>query len=134
MSTFNLSTIMDAIANTAKAANIVTTAFPYPPASIAGQCLVVGYPEDISFDVTFRGGSHKLTIPVWYIVGRGIDKSSRDALSAIISGVKGTKEALDGNLGGAVQTCTVTDCKVVPALGIGAVEYLAAEFTLVIHT
>jgi hypothetical protein len=45
----------------------------------------------------------------------------------------GIKDALDGTLGGAVQTARVTDCQV-EKLPIGAVEYIAAKFMIEVYS
>jgi hypothetical protein len=132
---FDLGAIMDAIADAAVVGNVVVAgkAYAYPAQSISPPCLVVGYPEDIEFDLSFTGGSHQLTMPVWVAVGMVADKTARDRISALVSGVSGFKEALEGNLGGTVQVCHVVDCKI-ETITVAAVDYLAGKFTLEIAT
>lgn len=129
---FVLSTVMDAIA-----AELIadlpagTRAYGYPIPDPVPPCAIVGYPTKLDYDFTFHApattGKVEATFPVWFVVGRVLDKAARDALSAVITGAPGVKESLDGNLAGAVDFCEVVDCQV-ETLTISAVDYLAARF------
>lgn len=95
--------------------------------------MIVGYPTTLDYDLTFHAGGTtgkiSAVFPVWYVVGKVIDKDARDKLSAVITGAPGIKESLDGNLAGAVDIANVKDVKV-EELPIGEVPYLAARFEL----
>lgn len=132
MAAIVLSTVMDAIASTAIAQGVTTRAYAYPAPNPIAPCMIVGYPR-ITFDYTFKRGADEATFPIWFVVGKVIDKSARDQLSLIITGATGVKDKLDGDLTGAVQTCRVEggDIEVV---NIAGVEWLAFKFTLDVIT
>ncbi len=136
MADFSLSGIMDAIAAT------ITTALPpgvrsfaWPTSDITTPAAVVAYPEDeIDFDVTYGDGLNHAVFPVYVCVGQANDKAARDAISTYVSStsVKAIKAALDGDLGGEVQSAAVTGCAITQIV-IGAVDYLAARFDLDVY-
>lgn len=129
-----LSTIMDAIA-AEMATDMVagTRVHGWPDPNPTTPCALVGYPTQLDYDFTFHAnattGKITAVFPVWFVVGKQLDKQARDALSAVITGAPGIKESLDGNLAGAVDFATVVDCTVGPYT-IAGVDYLAARFDL----
>lgn len=129
MAAIDLSVIMDAIAQRIKDANVTPRAYPWPVGNITVPCAVVGYPTKLDFDMTFKRGGDEANFPIYFIVGKSGDLSSRDALSNIITGATSIKDNLDGNLGGAVQSARVTNCQV-EEVAVAGVDYLAAVFTL----
>jgi hypothetical protein len=133
VSALNVSSVMDAIAARIVAAGVTTRAYAWPTGSIQPPCAIVGYPEELEFDATFGRGSDRAVFPVWMVCGNVSDRSARDVLSGYITGGTGIKDALDGTLGGAVQTARVTDCQV-EKLPIGAVEYIAAKFMIEVYS
>lgn len=128
-----LSTVMDAIASAILSGGAAPRAVAWPEESIDVPCAVVGYPEDIDFDVTFQTdlthGADEATFPVWFVVGEVTGKASRDALSANIAGATSVKALLDGTLSGAVQICNVARCRP-DQVTIGGITYLAARYDL----
>lgn len=128
---FVLSTVIDAIAAELIADGVTTRASGYPISNPTPPCAIVGYPTKLDFDMTFHAlgttGKVDATFPVWFVVGKVMDKGARDALSAVITGAPGIKESLDGNLAGSVDICNVDDAQV-QALTIADVEYLAVRF------
>lgn len=124
---FNLAAIMDAIAVQLLTVTDRAYAWPVPDANV--PCAVVGYPTNIDFDMTMGRGADEATFPVFFLVGATVDLAARDALSVIINGASGIKEALDGTLGGVVDSARVTDCKV-EIVNVGAIPFLSAVFTL----
>lgn len=125
---------MDGIAAYAVSQGVTTRAYGYPIPDPTPPCLIVGYPTKLDFDFTFHAagtaGVVEATFPLWFVVGLVVDKSSRDALSAIITGATGIKNLLDGSMGGTfLQTARVVDCKI-QTTTIAATEYLAALFDL----
>ena len=133
MSQIAMATIMDAITSTLTSGGRTEAMYPFPADAIVAPCWVVGYPKNIDYDETFGRGSDRAVFPVWHIVARNDPRSTRDALSAVIAGASSIKTILDGTLGGAVQTCRVTDCQ--PTfIEIGGVPYAAGEFTLEVLT
>ncbi len=125
---------MDGIAAYAISSGVTARAYGYPVPSPTPPCMIVGYPTKLDFDMTFHAlgtvGVVEITFPLWFLVGDVVDKASRDALSAIISGATGIKNLLDGAQGGAyLQTAEVVDCKI-ETMTIGGTEYLAARFDL----
>jgi hypothetical protein len=93
-----LGPIMDAIAAKVPA-EATQRVHAFPVAEVNPPCAVVGYPDEpISFDATFQRGSDRATIPVYFVVGKVVERTARDALSAILAGAVGMKEAIDGPL------------------------------------
>jgi|SRR6185312_3800760 len=131
---FVLSTVMDAIAAELVAdvgATFRVSAYPIP--NPTPPHAIVGYPTKFDYDYTFHAlattGVIEATFPIWYVVGRVLDKTSRDALSAVITGAPGIAEALGGTLGGTVHSANVSDMQV-ETVTIADVDYLAARFDL----
>jgi len=133
MGAINLASVMDAIANTITEAGVTDRAYAWPVESVSPPCVVVGYPKELDFDVTFTRGSDRALFPVYVIVGKVSDRSARDVLSNVITGATGIKDALDGDLGGEVSTARVQDCQI-EDVNVAGVAYLAAVFTLEVYT
>lgn len=129
MAAIVLSTVMDAIATEISDAGIMDRVYAWPSDGVTVPCAVVGYPTAIDFDTTFGRGSDRAVFPVYVLVGRVADQNTRDVLSGIVTGATGIKDALDGTLGGAVQSARVTDMKV-EAVTVQGVEFLSATFEL----
>ena len=133
MSELDLAGVMDGIAATLTAGGRTESMYPFPAETITTPAVIVGYARAIEFDATFRRGSDRAEIPVWFVVTRTDPKTARDALSAVIAGSRSIKDLLDGDLGGAVQACRVTGCTPV-FIEVGGVPYAAAEFTLEVYS
>ena len=128
----DMGAIMDAIAD-ALITSVTKRAYSWPTESITAPCAVVGYPTTIDFDYTFDRGSDRLIFPVYFVAGKASDRNTRDELSSIVDGATGVKDALDGNLSGAVNTCTVTNGDITQ-ITVGNIGYIAVEFTVEIIT
>lgn len=129
-----MGSVMDALAARILAAGVTTRAHAWPVGAVQPPCAIVGYPEEIEFDTTFRRGSDRAVFPVWMVCGNVHDRSARDVLSAYIGdGARSVKAALEPNVGGAVQTARVTDCQI-EKLPIGAVEYITAKFMIEVYS
>lgn len=122
----NLSLVMTAIADTIRDGGVMERVYDWPSESITVPAALVGYPESMTFDITFGRGADQATFPVWLVVGRASDRNSRDALSALIKDATGIKGVLDGDLGGAVQSARLTELTV-ETVTIGSVDYLSAK-------
>ena len=133
MTRLDLNAVMDGIAARLRTGGFVPKVYEWPSESPTPPCAIVGYPETIEWDFTFADASDRASFPVWLVVGRVSDRTARDRISDLISGVNSIKALLDGNLGGVVQTCRVEDCSV-ENVSINAVDYLAAKFTLDVIT
>lgn len=128
MSAINVSAVMQALADRLVAAGVVSNAYGWPVRSAKPVCAIVGYPDgDIDFDATFGRGSDRAVFPVYVVCGNVHDESTRDVISGYITGATGVKDALDGNLGGAVQTARVTGARV-DLLTLAGADYLTARF------
>lgn len=129
---FVLATVMDAIAAEMSTDMVAgTRTYAFPVSNPTPPCAIVGYPTKLDYDLTFHAsgttGKIAATFPVWFVVGKVLDKAARDRLSAVITGAPGIKESLDGNLASTVDICSVIDC-VIETLTISDVDYLAARF------
>ena len=133
---FDLSATMDAIAARCVSQGVCANAIGYPIPTLQPPMIVVGYPTKLDYDLTFHSGATtgkvKLAIPLWYVVGKVIDKAARDALSTVISTAVSIKAKLDGDsvaYGGILDYVNVDSCSV-ETLMVGDVDYLAAKFEL----
>jgi hypothetical protein len=107
-------------------------AFDTIPDAIAPPAAIVGGPERIQWDLTFRRASDRYTIPVRIYVGRASERTAQDKLDGYLAG-EGSgsiKEAIeaDPTLGGAVETVRVTEARGYGIYPIGGVDYLGVEF------
>lgn len=109
--------------------------YDYPADNVAVPAAVVSHPDTITYDVTYARGCDMATVQVTVIVGKVSDRASRDALEAYRAGTGSSsiKAALDGNLGGAVQTARVTQADAL-TLTLAGVEYAAATFDVEIYS
>lgn len=103
--------------------------YDYPPDSVAVPAAVVGYPESVTYDATYRRGSDQCEVPVTVLVGKASDRASRDALTPYFASVKA---AIDGNLGGVVADARVARADVAQ-ITVGAVDYVGAVFTVEVY-
>jgi len=135
MGAIDLDAVMEAIATELKNDGVTKRAYGYPAEEVEVPCAVVGYPlpGTLRFDMTFGRGADQATFPVWFLVGRVSTRAARKALADIIAGATGIKDALDGNLGGTVQTARVTECTV-ETVAIGSVSFLSARFDVEVAT
>jgi hypothetical protein len=119
---------MDAVAELIKVAEIVPRSYPYPVESINPPCAVVGYPDVYDYDLTARRGSDRMSLPVWLILGRVVERATRDAVSSLLA--EGTvKAALDGDLDGTCQSCRVQGLTL-ETVSVAGLDYLALRLTL----
>lgn len=98
---------------------------PHPPAAI------VSYP-DLEFDATYGRGMDRMTLPVFLLVGKVSDRSTRDNVTKWVTGsgadsVKAVLEA--GAPYTAFDTLRVMDAEFDP-YRIGAVDYLSARLNI----
>lgn len=120
---------MQAIADTAQTAGVTTRVYAWPNDAASVPCLVVGYCDRLDFDATFGRGADRAEFPVWIICGRATERTTRDVLSALITGDTGVKNALDGTLGGVVQSARVTGVSI-ETVSLGGQEFLSAKFLI----
>lgn len=120
---------MDAMAAKLLAGDVTDRVHAYPVESVTVPCVVIGYPSEIDFDMTFGRGSDRAVFPVWFIAGKTMTKATRDAVSARLTGIAAVKNVLDGPLtvGSATASLRVTNATV-EAVTVGGVGYLAVRF------
>lgn len=113
-----LSDIMDGLAALVPG-GLAQNVYAWPVDSVTVPCVVVGYPDNIDFDVVFGDGPDQWSIPLWFVVGRTTSKAARDVLSGALDGINDIKAALNGvqsfgtvNLTvGAIEEVSVADAK-----------------------
>lgn len=122
----DVSAVMDAIGDAIESTG-VKRVYRYPADSVTPPCAVIGYPTDIRFDATFGRGSDAATFPVYYVVSSVNDRTTRDALTSTI---KQIKNAIDG----LTQYAALCSEAKVQGITVGAIAYLAVEFTVQVET
>lgn len=94
-------------------------------------CAVVGGPERIEYDTTYRDGRVTLTIPVQVYVSRSSERAGQDTMDGYLAstGPLSVKAAIEGDptLGGAAETTQVPAMREYGTYIIGGIEYLGFE-------
>lgn len=134
MSAADVNTVMDAV-GTALATITGLRVFDFAADGGSPPLASVGLPTEVTYDFTKGRGSDHLVLPITVLVGKVVDRSARDALAAYLagSGAKSIKAAVDGNLGGACQTCRVRSARV-DIVTLSGVEMLGATFDVAVVT
>ncbi len=129
-----MAAVMDALANVTVTGVPTTSRYGWPQKSVVPPAWVIGYPDDIDYDLTEGAAGYvTATFPCFYIVGDVVTKSARDKLSVVIGTSAAIKLAIEGTAvltGGTsavAQTTRVTNCSP-QTITVGAVSLLAARF------
>ncbi|MGC4942139.1 hypothetical protein [Kribbella sp. DT2] len=127
----NLGDVMDEIADSVRTITGLRV-YAYPPNKIAAPAAIVTYPDTYTFDETYGRGMDRISdLPVIVLVGKVSDRASRDNVAKYVNGSGSTsiKAAVEAGAHTAFDTVRVTGVSF-DVIGIGAVEYLGATFTL----
>lgn len=84
--------------------------FGYPTDNAQPPALIVGFPAaPLQFDETYGRAADRMTVPVWVLVGKPTDRSSRDMLARYVagSGSHSVKAALETGEPAAFDSCHV---------------------------
>lgn len=104
---------------------------PFPADQVQPPAAVVGYPETITFDMTYGRGVDSMQVPVYVLVGKAWDRTARDRLAVYChgSGASSIKAVLEGGEHTAMSSVRVVsaDFQVVT---VASVDYLAAVFSV----
>jgi hypothetical protein len=94
-------------------------------------------PETITYDTAFARGLDEYNFTILVVVHRVAERSAQSSLDAFCNptGSTSIKTAIesDRSLGGTAQTLRVTNLRTYQALSVGDVDYLAAEFSVVVY-
>lgn len=60
--------------------------FGFPADSVVPPALMVGFPESYDFDEAYERGMDKVVLPLWLVVPRTVDRTTRDLLAAYCDG------------------------------------------------
>lgn len=103
----------------------------YPAASVTAPAAVVGLPDSYVFDQTAGRGNDRLALPVWVVVGRPTDPSTRDRLGVYCngSGAESVKEKIETYAYTACDTPSVVSVEFESFVDAG-VTYASAKFVL----
>jgi hypothetical protein len=105
--------------------------FAYPPGKVVPPAAVVSYPDKYTFDETYGRGMDRLTLPVVLVVGRPVDRSTRDQIAAYCdgAGASSVKQVLESGTYTAFDAVRVAGVEF-DVVAIAAIDYLAATFDL----
>lgn len=110
--------------------------FGYTPDQIAPPTAIVQLPRSIDFDLTYNRGADTYVVPVLLLVGKVSDRASSANLASYLdaAGPTSVKAAIevDDTLGGLIDDCRVTGATGIGSYTFAGVEYLGAEFNLVV--
>lgn len=105
--------------------------FGYPPDAVTAPAAIVTYPGTILFDGAYQRGMDTMDPSVVALVGKVTSRTTRERIGKYCngSGPESFKAILDAE---GYTTCDVVTVKSVDfdMITMGAVEYLAATFTL----
>lgn len=107
--------------------------FGFVPDSITPPAAMVLYPEDITFDASYKRGADRMNGQLLVVVGRVADRKTLDLLGVYAdgSGAKSIKQVIEARTGSWVACNDVTVVSVVfEPVEIGGAPYMAAVFTL----
>lgn len=96
---------------------------PHPPVAMV-------LPDRIDYDLNANRGADTFTFTVSLLVGRADERSAQDKMDGYIVGPKSVKAAIeaDRTLGGAANTCRVTEMRNYGQVPVGESLYLGVEF------
>lgn len=127
----NLDAVMQAVAD-----RIDTIAdlrvYAYPPDTIQPPAAVVTYPGTLRYDETYGRGMDRIPdLTVVLLVGKVSDRATRGLITKYAkgSGATSIKTVVESGTYTAFDVVTVTEVSF-DVIAIGAVEHLAATFTL----
>lgn len=108
--------------------------YGFPPDKVDVPAAVVSYPDQYTYDGTYRRGADRMTLPVVAVVGRASDRAARDLLSAYVDGdgpasFKRVLESDDLPAYTAFHSLRVTEVEF-DVVTIGGVDFVAALFDL----
>lgn len=96
---------------------------PRPPVAMV-------LPDGVDYDLNARRGADTFTFIVSLLVGRADDRAAQRNIDVFIVGPDSVKAAIesDRTLGGAANTCRVTQMRNYGQVSVGDVVYLGVEF------
>jgi hypothetical protein len=109
--------------------------YAFPADNVPAPAAVVGYPESLTFDVTMGRGVDMMTLPIFVLVGRVTDRTSRDALGAYCdgSGASSIKQVLQaGKPWTAMSSVRVASIEFT-VVTVAGIDYLTAVFTTMVY-
>jgi hypothetical protein len=125
----NLAAITDELArDLGSVEGLQGRAFGYPPNALVPPAAVVGWPDEINYDLAMGRGAWSVKFPLLIVVGKSDVRSARDAISGYLdsSGPSSVRTALDrGSAHSAYDSVLVLPSHVGPVT-IAGIEYLAA--------
>jgi len=106
-------------------------AYELPMASPTVGSLIVGYPEQITYDVTYARGMDRMTLPLILLSGKPFDRSTRTQLAEWTAGAgpRSVKAVLESGAYTSLDDLRVTEVDL-DVVTIGGVDLMAALFTL----
>lgn len=127
----NLSAVMDAIAAKVDLIDPLNV-YSWPTDSVSPPAAIVAYPEDYAFDLNYGRGQDTITLPVWVVVGRVHDRSTKVDLAAYCdgSGPKSVKQAIEVETYSGVLDDAQVQHIDFDAIQIAGTDYMAAMFTV----
>lgn len=106
-------------------------AFGWPVAECPVPCFVVGYPEgDMNLNLAYGSPDARPlvrgTYQAWWITGAAVARTTPAQLGAVIAEIKA---AIDGDLGGVVDSALVLTASIAPVV-VGAQELLSVRLVI----
>lgn len=106
--------------------------FAYPPDKVDPPAAIIGYPEMVDFDVSMGRGTDHIRFPIFLMVGRLLDRTSRDKLAPFLAGsgassVKGVLKAAEPFVAmSSVRVASAT----IEVVTMAGMDYLTAIFSV----
>lgn len=106
-------------------------AYGMPQKGVTPPAAIVSYPENVTFDATYGRGMDKITLPMVVLIGRPLDRTTRDLMAGYCdgSGAQSIKAVLESGAYTAFDALRVVDIDF-DVVTEASIDYLAALFTL----
>lgn len=127
----NIASVMDELATELDTITELRV-FAYPPDKVDPPTAIVGFPESVTYDTTMGRGVDSIEFPVYVMVGRWPDRTSRDKLAPYMSGSGASSikaVLLAGKPWTAMSSVRVASAEV-DIVTVAGMDYLTAIFTV----
>lgn len=104
--------------------------FPYTADRITPPAAMVGWPDPVTYGLTYGRGMDRQSMPVWLMVSRADARSASKDLAPYLdgSGPKSVRAAIEDATTYEICHAITVKSATVQSFSIAGVEYLGAEF------
>lgn len=134
MARLDLAAVMDALVASVVDAGILDRAYGWPLPEVSPPCVVAGYPTSYSPGVTMDRGHDRATFPIWLVLGRIDERTTRDVFGSYLNGTADIVDALNNADVDHEWSCRVMAAEVQPWVPVPELTYLSIRFDVDVLT